>query len=113
MKIRLNPSPVWHNTKVCVSGLIVTVDGTDYDLSAIPEGGQAEAEDDSPFIGIITRDVVTINYCYDSTKAEPIQSTDWDDYTFEIESGEVPCPIRWLPEPEIEEPEAVEEVGDV
>ncbi|EKO3605423.1 hypothetical protein M6C35_000292 [Vibrio metschnikovii] len=102
MKFILNPCPVWHNTKASVNSLIVTVDGTDYDLFVIPEGGQAEAEDGSPFIGIITRDVVTINYCYDSTKAEPLQSTDWADYTFEIESGDVPCPIRWLPEPEPE-----------
>lgn len=113
MKIVLNPCPVWHTTKISVKGLIVTVDGTDYDLSVIPSGGQAEAEEGSPFIGIVTHDEVTINYCYDSTKAEPLQSTDWNDYTFEVEEGEVPCPIRWLPEPEIEEPEAVEEVGDV
>lgn len=113
MKILLNPCPVWHNTKVSVNGLIVTVDGTDYDLSVIPEGGQAEAEEGSPFIGIVTRDEVTINYCYDSSKAEPVQSIDWNDYTFNIENGDVPCPIRWLPEPEIEGPEAVEEVDDV
>lgn len=102
MKIILNPCPVWHNTAVSVRGLIVTVDGTDYDLSVIPEGGQAEAEEDSPFIGVVTRDEVTINYCYDSSKAEPVQSIDWNDYTFNIESGDVPCPIRWLPEPEEE-----------
>lgn len=100
MKIILNPCPVWHNTKVSVNGLVVTVDDTDYDLSVIPEGGQAEADEGSPFTGIVTRDEVTINYSYDSTKAEPTQSTDWDDYTFEIESGDAPCPIRWLPEPE-------------
>ncbi|WP_072669718.1 hypothetical protein [Vibrio injensis] len=102
MKIKLNPCPVWHNTKVSVNGLVVTIDGVDYDLSEIPDGGQAEAEEGSPFIGIVTRDEVTINYCYDSSKAEPQQSTDWVDYTFEIEQGEVPCPIRWLPEPQEE-----------
>lgn len=101
MRVTLNPCPVWHNTKVSVNGLIVTVDGIDYDLLAIPDGGQAEAEEGSPFIGIVTRELVTINYCYDSSKAEPLQSTDWNDYTFEVEEGEVPCPIKWLPEPEV------------
>lgn len=103
MKIILNPCAVWHTTKVSVNGLVIKVDDVNYDLSLIPEGGQAEAGEGSPFIGVVTRDEVTINYCYDSTKAEPLQSTDWADYTFEIESGDVPCPIRWLNEPEIEE----------
>ncbi|WP_158138640.1 hypothetical protein [Vibrio metschnikovii] len=107
MKIILDPCPVWHTTKVSVNGLIVTIDGVDYDLSIIPNGGQAEAEEGSPFIGVVTRDEVRIRYCYDSGQSEPIQSTNWEDYTFEIESGEIPCPIRWLPEP------SAEEVGDV
>ena len=107
MKIYLNPCAAWNTTKISVNGLIVTVDGTNYDLSIIPEDGQAEAKEGSPFIGVVTRDEVTINYCYDSSKAEPRQSADWSDYTFEIENGEVPCPIRWLPEPE---PETVEQV---
>ena len=88
-------------TIVSVSGLTVTVDGTEYDLSIIPEGGQAEASTDSPFIGTVTRESVTIRYEYDSSKAEPDQSTNWDDWTFFVESGEVPCPIRWKPEPEV------------
>ena len=103
MKIILDPMP--HdclNTKVSVDGLIVTVDGVDYDLSIIPEGGQAEADERGPFIGIVTRNATRIRYYYDMNKAEPVQSTDWEDYTFEIEQGEVPCPIRWLPEPEEE-----------
>lgn len=102
MKIILSPLGVYHTSYVSIDGLIITVDDVDYDLSIIPEGGQAEAAEGSPFIGVVTRDEVTINYCYDSTKAEPVQSTDWADYTFEIESGEVPCPIRWLPESELE-----------
>ena len=96
MKIILSPTASNKTTTISVRGLVVTVDGADYDLSVIPEGGQAEAEEGSPFIGVVTRDEVTINYCYDSTKAEPMQSTDWADYTFEIKSGDVPCPIKWL-----------------
>lgn len=103
MKITLNPCPVWHTSKISVNELTITIDNIDYDLSVIPEGGQAEPTENSPFIGVVTRDEVTIQYCYDSSKAEPHQSTNWGDYTFEIENGEVPCPIRWLPKPEISE----------
>lgn len=101
MVIVLNPCAAFHTTKISVNGLVVTVDDVDYDLSIIPEGGQAEAEEGSPFVGVVTRDVVTVNYCYDSTKAESIQSTDWNDYTFDIEQGGVPCPILWLPKSEL------------
>lgn len=100
MKIIQWPEAGFKTTTASVNGLIVTVDGTEYDLSIIPEGGQAEASEDSPFIGTVTRDLVTIRYEYDSSKAEPNQSTDWADYTFEVVEGEVPCPIRWKPGPE-------------
>ena len=103
MKIILSPIASDHTTLVSINGLIVTVDGTDYDLSVIPEGGSAEADEDSPFTGLVTRDNVTVKYHYDMFKAEPNQSTDWADYTFNIKSGEVPCPIKWKPEPEVVE----------
>lgn len=102
MKIILSPVASNKTTSVSVSGLVLTIDGTEYDLSIIPEGGQAEASEESPFIGTVTRDSVTIRYEYDSMKAEPDQSTDWADYTFDVSSGEVPCPIKWKPEPEPE-----------
>lgn len=102
MKIILSPLASNKTTSVSVSGLVLTIDGTEYDLSVIPEGGQAEASEDSPFIGTVTHDSVTICYEYDSSKAEPDQSTNWADYTFEVVSGEVPCPIKWKPEPEQE-----------
>lgn len=102
MKIILWPVAGFKPTTASVSGLVLTIDGTEYDLSIIPEGGQAEASEDSPFIGIVTRNSVTIRYEYDSSKAEPDQSTNWDDYTFYVVEGEVPCPIKWKPEPEQE-----------
>jgi hypothetical protein len=101
MKIILSPIASNHTTTVSIDGLVLTINGTTIDLSIIPEGGQAEPEDDSPFMGVVTRDEATIKYFYDSSKAEPNQSTDWDDYTFEIESGEVPSPIIWKQEEEI------------
>jgi hypothetical protein len=95
MKIILSPIASDRTTSVFIDGLVLTIDGTAIDLSVIPEGGQAKPEANSPFIGPVTRDEATIKYFYDSSKAEPNQSPDWADYTFEVESGEVPCPIIW------------------
>jgi hypothetical protein len=98
MKLILSPIASDHTTRVSVNGLVLTIDDQSIDLSVIPKGGEAEPEDDSPFVGIVTRDKATIRYHYDSALAEPNQSTDWADYTFEIESGQVPMPIIWKPE---------------
>jgi len=95
MKIILSPIASNHTTQVSVSGLIITIDGTPVDLSVIPEGGYAEPDDDSPFIGNVTRDAATVRYYYESSKAVPDQSKDLTDYTFEVTEGEVPCPIVW------------------
>lgn len=95
MKIILSPIADDYTTQISVNGLILTIDGTPIDLSVIPEGGSAEAEENSHFVDQVTRDVVKIRYHYDSSKAEPNQSLNWDDYTFEVVSGPVPCPIRW------------------
>lgn len=95
MRIILSPCASNKTTTVSVNGITITVDGAEYDLSVIPEGGQAEADENSPFIGTVTRDAVTIRYEYNSQSAEPNQSTDWADYTFDVTAGEVPCPIKW------------------
>lgn len=95
MRITLSPIASDYTTTVFLNGLVLTIDGTPYDLSQIPEGGQADAPPNSPFIGIVTRESVTIRYHYDSNLAEPQQSTDWANYTFEIENGPVPSPIIW------------------
>jgi hypothetical protein len=95
MKIILSPIASSYTTTVSVDGLKLTIDGQEIDLSVIPEGGVAEPDENSPFIGNVTRDEVTIQYHYESMKAVPDQSKDWADYTFDITSGEVPCPIKW------------------
>jgi hypothetical protein len=95
MKITLSPIASNKTTQVSINGLILNIDGTEIDLSVIPEGGYAEPEENSPFIGKVTRDEVTIKYFYNSSVAQPNQSTNWDDYTFNITEGEVPCPIVW------------------
>jgi hypothetical protein len=98
MKLILSPIASDRTTIVSIDGLVLTIDGTPIDLSVIPEGGQAEPEEGFPFVGPVTRDEATIQYHYNSALAESNQSTDWADYTFEIESGEVPSPIIWKPE---------------
>jgi hypothetical protein len=102
MKIIFSPIASDHTTIVSVDELVITIDGNPIDLSVIPEGGVAEPDENSPFVGPVTRDKVTIKYFYDSGKAEDNQSTDWADYTFEIESGDVPSPIVWKPELDLE-----------
>lgn len=93
MKIILSPVASNQTTKVSVNGLVLTIDGVDVDLSQIPEGGQADGE--LPLIGVVTREEVTIQYKYNSSKAKPSQSTDWTDYTFDVNNGDVPSPIVW------------------
>ena len=95
MKIILSPIASNYTTQVSISGLVITIDDTPIDLSVIPEGGLAEPDENSPFIGNVTRNEATILYHYESSKAMPHQSREWADYTFEVTEGEVPCPIKW------------------
>ena len=95
MEIKLSPIASNKTTTVSLNGLTLTIDGQDIDLSVIPVGGEAEPDENSPFIGKVTRDEVTIRYEYNSQLAEPDQSKDWDSYTFDVASGDVPCPIKW------------------
>ena len=96
MKITLSPivshQPVTPPV-VSVDGLLLTVGDTTIDLSQIPEGGQAEADENSPLIGVCTREAVTARYPYSTDVYSPMQPTDPASYVFEIESGMVPCPL--------------------
>ena len=101
MKIKLSPQVANKQTPVIsLNGLVVTIDGTDIDLSVIPEGGQAESDNDL-LSGIVTREEVTINYPYSTDTYEPMQSTNPLDYEFDITEGVVPCPL--IKKPVIEE----------
>jgi hypothetical protein len=100
MIIELSPCAAnRETTTVKVSGLVITIDDIEYDLSVIPEGGSAEWLDenakDPVFIGVVTREKAKILYFYDVDKAIPDQSRNVEDYTFEVTEGEVPCPIVW------------------
>ena len=57
MHLTLSPQaglPGQPEMTIYVAGDTITIDGTPYDLSPVPEGGEATAED-SPFTGPITR----------------------------------------------------------
>lgn len=98
MKITLQPVSVPYletPTAISINGLTLSYNGTDYDLSVIPEGGEATAPDDSIFIGIVTRDAVTVRYPYDQSKAALHQPSDPAAYVFEVTDGPVPDPIVW------------------
>lgn len=98
MKITL--SPIVSNqedTPPSINGEVLTYRGQNYDLSQLPNGGEVEAE--TPFVGKIKRDEngvieLTLQYRYSTDTAEPIQSTDINDYCFDVNNGECPCPIK-------------------
>ena len=96
MKIKLSPV-VSNKTKqapvVSLSGLILTIDNQQIDLSVIPVGGQAEAEENSLLIGVVTRDEVTIRYSYSTDIYESRQSINQEDYMFNITEGTINCPL--------------------
>jgi hypothetical protein len=93
--IILSPIASNYTTSVSVDGLVLIIDGVAVDLSVIPEGGYAIPEEDGPFVGKVTRERVVIKYHYGLALAEPVQSADWADYTFDVVEGVVPCPIVW------------------
>ena len=95
MKITLSPVASNKTTQVSVNGSIITVNGVAHDLNVIPAGGQAEAAEGSPFIGIVTTENVVIRYEYDSKKAEPVQPDNIEAYEFTNPTGEIPSPIIW------------------
>tara|TARA_R100001230_G_C5675849_1_gene181489 strand:- start:816 stop:1154 length:339 start_codon:yes stop_codon:yes gene_type:complete len=94
-------------TAASVSGDTLTVNGVAYDLSPVPEGGEATPEGESPFVGAITRTNGEIHaailWRYDSATAEPDQPPVHPVVT--ITSGDVPDPVLRKPEPEPEEGE--------
>lgn len=97
MKITLSPiASSTDDTPPSVSQDIITYRGESYDLSQLPDGGEVEAE--VPFVGKIKRIDgvvhITLQYQYDTTTAEPMQSTDINDYIFDVTSGDCPCPIK-------------------
>lgn len=107
-RITLSPQSTMNlgkrNTSIVVQGKTIIYDGVEYDFGSLPNNSEVQAEE--PAIGTIKNVEgvihVTLHYKYDCAEAELVQSSNIDDYTFEVSSGEVPCPIRWRQAPEFE-----------
>jgi len=98
MKLILSPQaglPGATETTASVAGDVLTVDGVAYDLSAIPEGGEATPEGDHPFIGTITRTggeiVATTLWQYSAGAVD--QPTDPAHWIVTVTDGPVPSLI--------------------
>ena len=86
-----------------VAGDVITIDGTAYDLSPVPEGGEGDWPD-SPFIGPIRR----IGGVTHATVLARLGDTAADDqpggpWIIQDASGDVGIPALRKPEPEAEE----------
>lgn len=108
MKITIHPIaalPGHPDDTVEVDGDTITVNGVDYDLSAIPEGGEATAEGEHPFAGPIRREGGELHlgliYHYSTSTAEPDQGD--TPPVVEITSDDLPDPIARREIEEVEE----------
>jgi len=110
MQIKLSPTrglPGQTETAISVSGDTITVDGTPYDLSAVPEGGEATPQgDDHPFTGTITRQGgelhCTVRVHLGDTAAND-QPTDPAHWIVTVTDGAVAIPATRKPDPALEE----------
>ena len=79
---------------VTVAGDVITVNGTPYDLSPIPDGAEAEPGGDHPFAGLIRRAggvlIVPLVLRYDTATAAPDQPVDPDHWTVTLTDGPLP-----------------------
>ena len=97
MKLTLSPQvglPDQAETTIYIAGDNITIDGTPYDLSPVPEGGEATAED-SPFVGKITR----INGVIHATVLTRLGDTAADDqgsdpWVIENATGDITIPAK-------------------
>ena len=101
MKLTLSPQvglPGQPETTIHIAGDIITVDGTPHDLSPVPEGGQATAEN-SPFVGKITR-VEGVIHCTITARLGDTAADDQPDSPWIIEnaSGAITIPAERKPE---------------
>ena len=108
MHLTLSPQaglPGQPETTLHIAGDIITIDGTSYDLSPVPEGGEGEW-DDSPITGKITRQDGTLHVTVRvvlGDDALPDQPADPAHWVVPDASGDVVIPALRKPEPEAEE----------
>ena len=106
MRIMLSPVrglPGEPETEIAVSGDTITVNGTPYDLSAVPEGGEAKPSGEHPFVGTINRQegeivcTVRVRLGDDAAFDQPTDPAVW---TVTVTDGPVAIPVVRNPEPE-------------
>jgi hypothetical protein len=104
MRITLSPVrglPGEPETEIAVAGETITVDGTPYDLSAVPEGGEAMPAGEHPFVGSITRQdgeiACTVRVALGDDAAPDQPGSPW---TVTAADGSVAIPAVRKPEPE-------------
>ena len=89
MKITLSPQaglPGQSEMTISVAGDTITIDGKPYDVSPVPEGGEATAED-SPFVGKITR-VGGVIHCTVRVRLGDTAADDQPDSPWVIETAD-------------------------
>ncbi|RVT82065.1 hypothetical protein DXV76_18600 [Rhodobacteraceae bacterium CCMM004] len=81
-------------TAAAVDGDRLTVDGAEFDLISVPEGGRAWPQGDHPFDGPITRTdgvvACTVRVSYDPETAAPHQPSDPAHWQVEVADGPLP-----------------------
>jgi hypothetical protein len=98
-KIQLSPIAGYSDTQIHASGDVLTIDGVAVDFSPLGEGEQCETSE--PLIGFARRVggvvYITVRLEYKSATAEPMQSTNFNDYIVNVSSGLIPDVIRRKP----------------
>ena len=92
--------PGQSETRLAVAGDVLTVDGTAYDLSPIPEGGEGWPAGDTPIAGPILREggqlrATVVVRLDDSAQADQPDSP----WTITAKDGPVAIPARRIEEP--------------
>jgi hypothetical protein len=88
-------------TEISVKGEVLTYNGTDHDLSAVPEGGQGWLDDVPYFIGPVRRVdgvlhlAVTVTLGPDACLSQPTDPAHW---AVKVKKGKVPIPADRLPQ---------------
>lgn len=97
MHLTLSPQhglPDQPEMTIHIAGDMITIDGIDFNLSAVPEGGEGWPEEESPFIAPITRQGGVLNVTVIArldNSAAPDQQGLW---VIEAAAGDVAIPAK-------------------
>lgn len=102
MHLTISPQsglPGHPETTVHVTGDTLTIDGTPYDLSAVPDGGEGRPEGETPFVGPIRRIGGVIHATIIARLGDTAADEQGGPWVIEDASGEVTIPAPRKPEP--------------